>query len=132
MFAADHYHHRDGLNDYDDDYRQLKNLSQEVADRLREWTRQPDDQGEDIQRQPEQAERDIKESADAAEAKLEDTSEADDASFSDDQTQADRVKNEIDSDQPKRDAQLDTQPESSQGAEENRTFKEKDQTQKNR
>lgn len=43
LFAADHYHHRDGLNDYDDDYRKLKTLSQEVADRLRQWTRHLDD-----------------------------------------------------------------------------------------
>ncbi|WP_458525684.1 DUF3306 domain-containing protein [Onishia taeanensis] len=47
LFAADHYHHRDGLNDYDDDYRKLKSLSQDVADRLRQWTRQLDDEEEE-------------------------------------------------------------------------------------
>lgn len=46
LFAADHYHQRDGLNDYDDDYRQLKKLSQEVADRLRQWTRHREDDAE--------------------------------------------------------------------------------------
>ncbi|WP_192037004.1 DUF3306 domain-containing protein [Halomonas sp. YLGW01] len=44
LFSADHYHQRDGLNDYDQDYRQLKNLPQEVADRLRQWTRQLDEE----------------------------------------------------------------------------------------
>jgi hypothetical protein len=72
MFAADHYHHRDGLNDYDEDYRQLKNLSQEVAGRLREWTRQPADQVEDTQREPEQAERNINQPAETAEAQRDD------------------------------------------------------------
>tara|TARA_B100000700_G_scaffold97975_1_gene110290 strand:+ start:94795 stop:95472 length:678 start_codon:yes stop_codon:yes gene_type:complete len=88
MFAADHYHHRDGLNDYDDDYRQLKNLSQEVADRLREWTRQPSDKVEDTQHEPEQAEHDISGPAETTEAKREDTPEAGDGSLSDDQAQA--------------------------------------------
>lgn len=95
MFAADHYHHRDGLNDYDEDYRQLKNLSQEVADRLREWARQPADQAEDTQREPEQAERDSNQAAETAEAKRDDKAEADDASLSNRQAQtADSVTSE--------------------------------------
>ncbi|WP_280545820.1 MULTISPECIES: DUF3306 domain-containing protein [unclassified Halomonas] len=45
LFAADHYGIRDGLDDYDDDYRKkLQPLAGEVAERLRSWTRrQPDD-----------------------------------------------------------------------------------------
>lgn len=45
LFAADHYGIRDGLDDYDDDYREkLQPLASEVAERLRNWTRrQPDD-----------------------------------------------------------------------------------------
>lgn len=40
LFAADHYGIRDGLDDYDDDYRQkLQPLANEVAERLRNWTR---------------------------------------------------------------------------------------------
>ncbi|CAM3422213.1 DUF3306 domain-containing protein [Halomonas lysinitropha] len=40
LFAADHYGIRDGLDDYDDDYRQtLQPLVSEVAERLRNWTR---------------------------------------------------------------------------------------------
>lgn len=44
LFAADHYGIRDGLDDYDDDYREkLQPLASEVAERLRNWTRrQPD------------------------------------------------------------------------------------------
>ncbi|MBB3189094.1 DUF3306 domain-containing protein [Halomonas cerina] len=38
LFAAKHYNVRDGLDDYDDDYRQcLKPLASEVAQRLRRW-----------------------------------------------------------------------------------------------
>ncbi|WP_163557182.1 DUF3306 domain-containing protein [Halomonas sp. NO4] len=41
LFAADHYGVRDGLDDYDDDYRrQLQPLASELAQRLRQWTRQ--------------------------------------------------------------------------------------------
>jgi len=40
MFSGDHYGIRDGLDDYDDDYRQrLKPLTSELAQRLRQWTR---------------------------------------------------------------------------------------------
>ncbi len=40
LFAADHYGIRDGLDDYDDDYREkLQPLASEVAERLRNWTR---------------------------------------------------------------------------------------------
>lgn len=40
LFAGDHYGLRDGLDDYDDDYRQkLQPLASEVAERLRNWTR---------------------------------------------------------------------------------------------
>lgn len=44
LFAGKHYGIRDGLDDYDDDYRQkLQPLAGEVAERLRHWTRrQPD------------------------------------------------------------------------------------------
>ncbi|MCA1769259.1 MAG: DUF3306 domain-containing protein [Halomonas sp.] len=39
MFTGDHYGIRDGLDDYDDDYRQkLKPLANELAQRLRQWT----------------------------------------------------------------------------------------------
>lgn len=41
LFAADHYGVRDGLDDYDEDYRRhLKPLAGELAQRLRQWTRQ--------------------------------------------------------------------------------------------
>lgn len=44
MFSGEHYGIRDGLDDYDDDYRaRLKPLTSEVAQRLRQWTRQPDE-----------------------------------------------------------------------------------------
>ncbi|TDR57391.1 uncharacterized protein DUF3306 [Halomonas ventosae] len=40
LFAGKHYGIRDGLDDYDDDYRQkLQPLAGEVAERLRNWTR---------------------------------------------------------------------------------------------
>lgn len=39
LFAAEHYNLRDGLDDYDDDYRQgLQPLAEELAQRLRRWT----------------------------------------------------------------------------------------------
>lgn len=48
LFSANHYGIRDGLDDYDDDYRQtLKPLASEVADRLRNWTRQAEDTDDD-------------------------------------------------------------------------------------
>ncbi len=44
MFSSDHYGIRDGLDDYDDDYRQrLKPLTSELAQRLRQWTRRVED-----------------------------------------------------------------------------------------
>lgn len=44
MFSGDHYGIRDGLDDYDDDYRQrLKPLAGEFAQRLRQWTRRVDE-----------------------------------------------------------------------------------------
>ncbi|MFY0988947.1 DUF3306 domain-containing protein [Halomonas sp. C05BenzN] len=44
MFSGDHYGIRDGLDDYDDDYRQrLKPLASEMAQRLRQWTRELDE-----------------------------------------------------------------------------------------
>ncbi|MGB8712321.1 MAG: DUF3306 domain-containing protein [Onishia taeanensis] len=131
MFAADHYHHRDGLNDYDDDYRQLKNLSQEVADRLRQWTRQPGDQGEVTQ--PEQAERDDNPPADAAGAEREDTPEAGEASRSDDQPQpAGRGEDQTAPSQSERDARLNAPSPDRQEGEATPPFPEKDQTEKNR
>ncbi|WP_168012852.1 DUF3306 domain-containing protein [Halomonas salinarum] len=75
MFAADHYHHRDGLNDYDDDYRQLKNLSQEVADRLRQWTHQHAEKEDST----EQADQHAQESSDAPESQNQDLAETNDA-----------------------------------------------------
>ncbi|WP_240036392.1 DUF3306 domain-containing protein [Halomonas urmiana] len=40
LFAAGHYGVRDGLDDYDDDFREkLKPLADDVAERLRQWTR---------------------------------------------------------------------------------------------
>lgn len=46
LFAADHYGIRDGLDDYDEDYRRhLRPLAGELAQRLRQWARQ--DTGED-------------------------------------------------------------------------------------
>lgn len=48
LFSATHYGIRDGLDDYDDDYRQtLQPLASEVADRLRNWTRQAEDTDDD-------------------------------------------------------------------------------------
>lgn len=59
LFAADHYGIRDGLDDYDDDYRQtLQPLAGEVAERLRNWTR----------RQPEDDEAPAEQTAEASEA----------------------------------------------------------------
>ncbi|MFG6160398.1 DUF3306 domain-containing protein [Halomonas sp. 1390] len=47
LFAASHYGVRDGLDDYDDDFREkLKPLAEDVAERLRQWTRR-DIEGED-------------------------------------------------------------------------------------
>lgn len=37
MFSASHYNVRDGLDDYDQDFRQARKLSSEVAMRLRRW-----------------------------------------------------------------------------------------------
>lgn len=40
LFAASHYGVRDGLDDYDEDFREkLKPLADDVAERLRQWTR---------------------------------------------------------------------------------------------
>ncbi|WP_108444345.1 DUF3306 domain-containing protein [Halomonas denitrificans] len=40
LFAASHYGVRDGLDDYDEDFREkLKPLAEDVAERLRQWTR---------------------------------------------------------------------------------------------
>ncbi|MBF8221594.1 DUF3306 domain-containing protein [Halomonas sp. 328] len=39
LFAGDQYGVRDGLDDYDDDYRRLQPLAGELAERLRRWTR---------------------------------------------------------------------------------------------
>jgi len=52
LFAADHYGIRDGLDDYDDDYRQtIQPLASDVAERLRSWTRKTldadDESGQD-------------------------------------------------------------------------------------
>ncbi|MGM0704070.1 MAG: DUF3306 domain-containing protein [Pseudomonadota bacterium] len=48
LFAADRYGVRDGLNDYDDDYRQtLKPMANELAQRVRQWTRRTVDELED-------------------------------------------------------------------------------------
>ncbi|MDI5891984.1 DUF3306 domain-containing protein [Halomonas rhizosphaerae] len=47
LFAADHYGIRDGLDDYDHDYREkLQPLAGEVAERLRNWTRRQLDEDE--------------------------------------------------------------------------------------
>lgn len=44
MFSGEQYGIRDGLDDYDDDYRaRLKPLASELAQRLRQWTRRPDE-----------------------------------------------------------------------------------------
>ncbi|GKW48014.1 DUF3306 domain-containing protein [Halomonas sp. NCCP-2165] len=39
LFAGEQYGLRDGLDDYDDDYRRLQPLAGELAERLRRWTR---------------------------------------------------------------------------------------------
>lgn len=55
LFAADRYGIRDGLNDYDYDYRQrLKPLASEVAQRLRKWAERIDE-AETTETKPETA-----------------------------------------------------------------------------
>ncbi|MCL7939132.1 DUF3306 domain-containing protein [Halomonas sp. ATCH28] len=55
LFAADHYGIRDGLDDYDHDYREkLQPLAGEVAERLRNWTRQRLDDDEPPEDVPEE------------------------------------------------------------------------------
>ncbi len=40
LFLSDEYNVRDGLDDYDDDYSNLKTLSQSVAETLRDWVKE--------------------------------------------------------------------------------------------
>ncbi|GAA0571376.1 DUF3306 domain-containing protein [Halomonas salifodinae] len=47
LFAGDQYGVRDGLDDYDDDYRRLQPLAGELAERLRRWTRPAEAPAED-------------------------------------------------------------------------------------
>lgn len=50
MFSGDHYGIRDGLDDYDDDYRQqLKPLANEMAQRLRQWTHRVEEGEPEVQ-----------------------------------------------------------------------------------
>lgn len=45
LFAASHYNVRDGLDDYDEDFREkLTPLAEDVAERLRQWTRREADE----------------------------------------------------------------------------------------
>ncbi|EGQ9761301.1 DUF3306 domain-containing protein [Vibrio alginolyticus] len=39
MFLSEEFNVRDGLDDYDDDYSNLKSLSQDVAETLRDWVK---------------------------------------------------------------------------------------------
>ena len=93
MFAADHYHHRDGLNDYDDDYRQLKNLSQEVADRLRQWTHQHADEEGDLDQTAQQVEGKASESSATEESRNRDIAETHDANETHEDTAPDKETN---------------------------------------
>lgn len=47
LFAGNQYGVRDGLDDYDDDYRRLQPLAGELAERLRRWTRPAEAPAED-------------------------------------------------------------------------------------
>ncbi|PFG56120.1 uncharacterized protein DUF3306 [Vibrio sp. ES.051] len=40
LFLSEEFNVRDGLDDYDDDYSNLKSLSQEVAETLRDWVKE--------------------------------------------------------------------------------------------
>ena len=43
MFLSEEFNVRDGLDDYDDDYSNLKSLSQDVAETLRDWVKDEPD-----------------------------------------------------------------------------------------
>lgn len=47
MFTASCYNVRDGLDDYDQDFTQIGDLSREVASRLRRWMTTPDEDDQD-------------------------------------------------------------------------------------
>lgn len=40
MFLSEEFNVRDGLDDYDDDYSNLKSLSKDVAETLRDWVKE--------------------------------------------------------------------------------------------
>lgn len=47
LFLSEEFNVRDGLDDYDDDYSNLKSLSQSVAETLRDWVKeQPEEEQE--------------------------------------------------------------------------------------
>ncbi|WP_135443079.1 DUF3306 domain-containing protein [Vibrio tasmaniensis] len=53
LFLSEEFNVRDGLDDYDDDYSNLKSLSEGVAETLRDWVK--DKTEEDTVNEPEQA-----------------------------------------------------------------------------
>ncbi|MFA0249269.1 DUF3306 domain-containing protein [Vibrio sp. 10N.261.45.A4] len=53
LFLSEEFNVRDGLDDYDDDYSNLKSLSEGVAEALRDWVK--DKTEEDTVNEPEQA-----------------------------------------------------------------------------
>ncbi|MDC8804868.1 DUF3306 domain-containing protein [Halomonas pacifica] len=64
LFAGEQYGVRDGLDDYDDDYRRLQPLAGELADRLRRWTRPTEETAQEDPAQKETAQDDLSTEAD--------------------------------------------------------------------
>jgi hypothetical protein len=48
LFLSEEFNVRDGLDDYDDDYSNLKTLSQGVADKLRDWVNDKPEEEEEV------------------------------------------------------------------------------------
>ena len=92
LFMSDEFNIRDGLDDYDDDYSNLKNLSKGVAETLREW----------VNEKPEETEESLTETEATEVAPVADTSETDnqDADSSEDETQATNTNDDTDAQDP--------------------------------
>lgn len=89
LFAADRYGIRDGLNDYDYDYRQrLKPLASEVAQRLRKWAERIDET-ETTETEPETAKAKIETTDVESETEANDQEATAASSVSDDEGHAD-------------------------------------------
>lgn len=92
LFMSDEFNIRDGLDDYDDDYSNLKNLSKGVAETLREW----------VNEKPEETEESLTETEATEVAPVAETSETDnqDADSSEDETQATSTNDDTDAEAP--------------------------------